>query len=226
LEGIQWFEVIQQIEGCIEEMIVLKIFDVMVSVMSVDQIHSIATFLMDRGVKFGEIAHMIRSLYYENHIKSHVEAACLEDSQQSLEVLAEHKKSGLAILPECSYCGMGLNFYTYISKECKHPVSIFCAVGVTKQPEAFVCPRCPRHKKQSSLLSPDLVLRRLLDDRQRELNGETQKKGLPFDQMLRDIAKSMKQESKDHLIAKRLAASETALQTANDWKNSVYESLY
>jgi hypothetical protein len=152
-EGIQWFEVIQQIEACIEEMIVLKIFDVMVSVMNVEQIHGIATFLMDRGVKFGEIAHMIRSLFYENHIKAFVEAACLEDFQLSLESLAEEKKAGLVVLPECSYCGMGLNFYSYISKDCKHPVSIFCAVGVTKQPETYLCPKCPDEKKKSKLKS-------------------------------------------------------------------------
>lgn len=131
-------------------MIVLKIFDVMVSVMNMEQIQDIASFMMDRGVKFGEIGHMIRSLFYENHIKAYVEAACLEDYQESLEVLVEKKKTGLAILPECSYCGMGLNFYSYISKNCKHPVSIFCAVGVTKQPEAYLCPKCPGEKKKSS----------------------------------------------------------------------------
>lgn len=217
---------IQQIEACVEKMIVLKIFDVMVSVMNVEQIHSTATFLMDRGVKFNDIAYMIRSLFYENRIKSFVEAICLQDYQLSLQDLAVEKKSGLTVLPECSYCGNGLNFYTFISKHCKHPVSIFCAVGITKQPEEFLCPRCPKQKKNSSFYSSDIVLDRILTDRLRELQGDPFKKGPQFDHMLREIEKSLKYESKEQLMTSRLSLAGSALDKLTCRMNSIYDSLY
>jgi hypothetical protein len=81
-------------------------------------------------------------------------------------------------------------------------------------------------RRRVSSSHADIILSRLLGERQREVNGEASKKGPQFDQMLREIAKSFKQESKEQVLASRLSKMEAALERANAEKNSVFASLY
>lgn len=142
----------KEVQEFIQELIVYRLFDVLLPNLEHEDIIDFAYYLIDKDVKFTDVAHLIKSLYYDTCVILHVERDTFQDDNMMYSKYVEERKKGTGNIPQCSYCQMELNFYTYVSYRCNHPISLFCAVGASKHPDSYSCPKCKPSKKKSRLM--------------------------------------------------------------------------
>jgi hypothetical protein len=146
--GIRSYETVKEVFTAVQQFVFFKLFDVMIPVLSPDQVQEIALFMVDNSLGVKDIWGLIRSLWFEVEARKwaeiEAERGILDLSDKLLLEVRGHGGRSAT----CSLCKMPV-FLECVLPPCGHPVCLLCAAGRAPSPQQFLCPACPFNKASS-----------------------------------------------------------------------------